>query len=148
MNYNYLRDYNPSTGRHVQNDLIGLMSKELSRSLSGKSDFLSEVGQFPSAGTGTYIYASSKPLNAYDSLGLFDQPGEGGIPPRKHPGGCPLIIDLTLFSNPIRTLPPIAMKVRRYSCAPPGSCPHPDAEFAKYIWRWNPQYPCPEKAFR
>ncbi|MBW8311158.1 MAG: hypothetical protein K0M64_03895 [Rhizobium sp.] len=48
MHYNYFRDYDPSAGRYVKSDPIGLAD-----------------------GPSTYAYVSGKPFNAMDSLGLF-----------------------------------------------------------------------------
>lgn len=47
LNYNYFRDYDPSTGRYIESDPIGLMG-----------------------GISTYAYANSGPLGAIDPLGL------------------------------------------------------------------------------
>ena len=47
LNYNYFRDYDPSTGRYATSDPIGL-----------------------SGGLGTYAYAMSDPLLLLDSMGL------------------------------------------------------------------------------
>jgi len=49
LNYNYFRDYDPSTGRYVQSDPIGL-----------------------EGGISTYGYVGGKPLDAIDPLGLVD----------------------------------------------------------------------------
>jgi len=46
--YNYFRDYDPSTGRHIESDPIGL-----------------------DGGLNTYGYASANPLMFYDPYGLF-----------------------------------------------------------------------------
>ena len=46
--YNYFRDYDPSTGRYVQSDPIGLMG-----------------------GVNTYSYVGNSPLHHTDELGLF-----------------------------------------------------------------------------
>ena len=45
--YNYFRDYNPKTGRYIENDPIGLKG-----------------------GTNTYSYTRSNPAGAFDSSGL------------------------------------------------------------------------------
>ncbi|MFN7476162.1 MAG: RHS repeat-associated core domain-containing protein [Burkholderiales bacterium] len=46
--YNYFRDYEPSTGRYVQSDPVGL-----------------------SAGINTYAYVNARPLSAADPFGLW-----------------------------------------------------------------------------
>jgi len=53
--YNYFRDYDPSIGRYVESDPIGLKG-----------------------GLNTYGYATSSPLSHYDSTGLFDATGALG----------------------------------------------------------------------
>ncbi len=59
LHYNYFRDYDPSTGRYLQSDPIGL-----------------------EGGLNTYSYVSNKPLTGIDSLGLSDDfnPGFAGDP--------------------------------------------------------------------
>ncbi len=57
--YNFFRDYDPSTGRYIESDPIGL-----------------------EGGLNTYAYASSNPLRFVDPLGLQSEPFDGdfGIP--------------------------------------------------------------------
>jgi RHS repeat-associated protein len=47
--YNYFRDYDPSIGRYVESDPIGMW-----------------------AGWNTYAYVTNSPVGRYDSFGLFD----------------------------------------------------------------------------
>jgi RHS repeat-associated protein len=56
LTYNTFRDYDPSVGRYVESDLIGL-----------------------AAGTNTYLYAKGIPLRFSDPNGLITTPGAGTI---------------------------------------------------------------------
>jgi RHS repeat-associated protein len=51
LHYNYFRDYDPSTGRYVESDPIGLR-----------------------AGANTYLYGGANPLSAFDPYGLWTWP--------------------------------------------------------------------------
>jgi len=69
--YNYFRDFDPSAGRYIESDPIGLF-----------------------VGTNTYAYASSQPLGAVDPRGLASFPLPGFDPGRvscamsPDPGAC------------------------------------------------------------
>jgi len=62
--YNYLRDYDPTTGRYIESDPIGL------------------AGGSPS----TYAYAGGNPFSNFDPLGLFCT-SSGGYTLCAYPGG-------------------------------------------------------------
>jgi len=64
LHYNYYRDYDPSTGRYVQSDLIGL-----------------------GGGLNTYGYVNQNPLRYVDPLGLCPR---GWSPMEGNPGACVL----------------------------------------------------------
>lgn len=80
LNYNYFRDYDPSTGRYVQSDPIGL-----------------------AGGINTYTYVAGNPLTKTDPRGL-DNPGMGPYGPswNSDPCGCkdgPRLPDFISFST-------------------------------------------------
>ncbi|MBL8298922.1 MAG: RHS repeat-associated core domain-containing protein [Rhodanobacteraceae bacterium] len=62
LHYNYFRDYEPSTGRYIESDPLGL-----------------------GAGTDTYSYVESDPLGSTDEFGLFKGPAVS--PPLVQPPG-------------------------------------------------------------
>ena len=49
LNYNYFRDFDPSTGRYVESDPIGLAT-----------------------GVNTYAYVEDNPISGFDPLGRFN----------------------------------------------------------------------------
>jgi RHS repeat-associated protein len=59
VHYNYFRDYDPTVGRYVESDPIGLKG-----------------------GIGTYSYSNANPIQEYDHLGLVPGPHTG--PRRQH----------------------------------------------------------------
>jgi len=63
LHYNYFRDYDPSTGRYVQSDPIGL-----------------------NGGINTYGYVAGNPLNSIDPFGLYCI-SVGGITTCRNPNG-------------------------------------------------------------
>ncbi|RDC60007.1 putative deoxyribonuclease RhsC [Alteripontixanthobacter maritimus] len=61
--YNRYRDYDPTTGRYIQANPIGL-----------------------AGGSNPYIYVEANPINKIDPLGLFADPGHNYTKsPRTHP---------------------------------------------------------------
>jgi len=61
--YNYLRDYDPSTGRYIESDPIGL-----------------------TGGLNTYAYVDASPLSLTDERGLYDSRMRGAPGNDPYPG--------------------------------------------------------------
>jgi RHS repeat-associated protein len=70
LNYNYFRNYDPSLGRYVQSDPIGVSAKSADPILRPQA--IVESYRSPRGHTlnPTYSYADDNPLNNYDPLGL------------------------------------------------------------------------------
>jgi RHS repeat-associated protein len=66
LHYNHHRDYDPTLGRYVQSDLIGL-----------------------AGGLNTYLYVGADPNRFVDPKGLITSPEEAGPPPPEGPDGSP-----------------------------------------------------------
>jgi RHS repeat-associated protein len=63
VHYNYYRDFDPSIGRYIQSDPIGL-----------------------EGGINTYAYVGSRPLTRFDPLGLYDSRMRGSPGNDPYPG--------------------------------------------------------------
>jgi len=68
LHYNYFRDYDPSTGRYVESDPLGLEQ-----------------------GVNTYAYVAGNPVRKADPLGLFEaKPGDNSVYPPSTNCSCTL----------------------------------------------------------
>ncbi|KAF1718667.1 type IV secretion protein Rhs [Pseudoxanthomonas yeongjuensis] len=76
LNYNYMRDYDPSTGRYSQSDPVGLLG-----------------------GISTYGYVGSAPLETTDPLGLIDHVSGRWI---ECGNGCRIRIDKSIVKGVTR----------------------------------------------
>ena len=152
LNYNYFRDYESATGRYVESDPIGVLSKLMANYSPSDVDGVEAAFPMYFGSSNTYAYAAANPVVVIDPLGLFDDfgRGRGGEGQGDHPGGCPLIVDITIAVIPrfYPGLPSMHWKFCQYSCAPPGTCPGPDAVYTRYFVVWNPPFKCPPRAVR
>jgi RHS repeat-associated protein len=124
LHYNYFRDFDPSIGRYVQSDPIGLKG-----------------------GINTYAYASGSPLVRIDRFGLLDDTGRGGgggggggetIPMQ-----CPLHMQtgpVDFRTGPVFGLPPILTYICTYKCMIP--CLNIPLYIDRRVSMWNPPYRC------
>ncbi len=118
-NYNYFRDYDPTTGRYIESDPIGL------------------AGGSPS----TYAYAGGNPFSNFDPLGLFCT-SSGGYTLCAYPGG-PAFMLPTPQGFPAYFGPSNFILYHKYEVSVPIGCDTPSEALEGLINHPTPGNPQP-----
>jgi RHS repeat-associated protein len=95
--YNYFRDYDPTTGRYVQSDPIGIVS-----------------------GLSTYTYVKDNPISLFDPYGLFGQTVQGALSGRRGRGAGAGLALVDAFTWPNGNFTPDFQNQDGGRCSLPG----------------------------